>query len=398
MQKQIEIPEIILQAFRKKATYYVTYGGRAGAKSESIGRILLIEAQKKKHTIMCCREFQASIKDSVHSLLKYIIALYDMKGFTITETEIKHENGSRFIFRGLKKESVGSIKSIPNISIAWLEEAQYISRESLDILIPTIRNENSIVIFSLNPETELDPVYNDFVLTERNDTVKCFINYLDNPFVTKKTINDAEYDKKNDIEKYNHIWLGQTKKVSDAVIFKNRYIVESFETPKDAVFYYGADFGDVDPNTLIKMFIKDKILYIDSEMYEVNQKLEDMKDAYLKILGNDREVIRGDNARPETIKYLQRQGINIVGENKLQINDGIAYLKNFQKIVIHQRCKNTAYEVSVYSKVSDRQTGLITEKIIDKNNHCIDAIRYGLKPLIEQSRPKKGVSQYSITV
>ncbi len=391
---QIQIPSKILNAFKKKATYYAFYGGRGGAKSESIGRILLIEGMKNKHKIVCCRETMASIEDSVFSLLKGIIAKYDIKGYVCTKNKIRQSNGTEFVFKGLKKETVGSIKSIPNITICWVEEAQFVSRQSLDTLIPTIREDDSVVVFTLNPDLESDPVYADYIAVERPDTVKCKINYTENPFVTGKIKADANYCRENDIEKYNNVWLGETKTISEAVIFKSRYIVESFEMLPTYDYMYGADFGDADPNTLVKCFIKDNCLYIADEMYEVGQKLEDMAKGYLKIINNNSDYVNGDNVRSETIKYLQRQGINIRGENKLQIEDGIAFIKNFRKIIIHPRCVNTIFEFSKYSRVIDSKTGLVTEKLIDKHNHCIDAIRYALKKKIEQS-VEKGYKSFS---
>lgn len=415
MQKQIEIPQKILDSISKDSTYYLFLGGRTGAKSESMGRIIIKETSLHPITVVCCREFQASIKDSVHSLLKYIIELYGFTGFTILDNEIRHTCGSKILFKGLKKESVGSLKSIPNIALLWVEEAQYISRKSLDILIPTVRQENSKIIFTMNPEEIDDPVYNDFYINKRYNPEICFINYLDNPFVTQKSLDDANYDKENDIERYNHVWLGECKKVSDEVIFKNKYIVDYFEPAQDVDYLFGADFGVTDPNTLIRMFIKDNCLYIDQEMYKIGQELDDMPEAYDKVLdinypddnteyeadeNNEKEkeyytnywrnkfVIKADCSRPETINFLQRKGFTIVGENKLTVDEGIAFIRNFKKIIIHPICVNVAFEFKSYKWKTNKQTGEIINIPEDKNNHCIDAIRYALRPLIAMTIKK----------
>ncbi len=385
----VQIPQKILQAIQKTKRNIVLYGGRGSAKSQSVARILLAESYQNKIRILCCREVQNSIADSVHSLLKDVINECNeyQKFFKITDKEIIGNNGSQFIFKGLKKETAGSIKSIEGVNVCWIEEAQYISRFSLNILIPTIRKENSKIIFTMNPTNEDDPVYIDYVLPEREDTVKCLVNWNDNPFFPEVLRFEKDYDKLHDTDKYNHVWEGLTVKHSESQIFKGKWIIDDFKTPENIVFYHGADWGFAnDATCMIRCFIKDECLYVDKEVYGVGIELDDIYKEFDKIETSRKWVIYADNSRPETISYIARQGYKIKPCNKWQgsIEDGIEYIKKFRKIIIHSECKNMIYEMKTYCYKTDKLTGKILPIIIDANNHCIDALRYALNDLIKQ--------------
>jgi phage terminase large subunit len=394
-QNQIKIPQKHLDAFRTCVQGFifnlVFFGGRGSAKSESVARLLLHEATRNPLRILCCREIQNSIEDSVYALLERLINENEhyQKFFTLTKTEITGINGSSFRFKGLKKETVGSVKSVDKVDICWIEEAQFISRHSLDTLMPTIRDDGSLVIFTMNPTNDDDPVYVDYVLTERADTVRCEVNIFDNPFRTKRLINDMEWDKAHDIDKYNHIWLGQTVKHSDAQIFKGRWIIDDFKTPEYVDFYHGIDWGFAnDPNVLVRCFIDKGSLYIDQEVGRIQMQLEDIPFEFDTIPTFHKWGAIADNARPETISFMQNKGYNIRACTKWAgcVEDRIEIVKGaFERIVIHARCKETAYEFRNYSYKTDRLTGKILPIIVDKNNHYIDAIFYALDDIIRNN-------------
>ncbi len=397
---EIQIPKKIQIAVQQLKRYLVLYGGRGSGKSRNIALILLLEAYYSPLRILCCREIQNSIADSVHSLLVDLINSYTefQQFFHITDKEIKGLNGSQFIFKGLKKETAGSIKSIEGVDLCWIEESQYISRHSLDILVPTIRKEKSKIIFTMNPTNDDDPIYVDYVLQEREDTVKCEMNWNDNPFFPNILKKEMEWDRSHDADKFNHIWLGKTVKHSEAQIFKGKWIIDNFETPENVTFYFGSDFGFAnDATTLIRSFIKDNCLYIDYEFYGVGIEIDETVQAYDSIPESRKWKIYGDNSRPETISYLKRQGFNIYPCDKWAgcVEDRIAYAKNFDKIIIHERCKHTQDEFRLYCYKTDRLTGSILPIIEDKNNHCIDGFFYGLNDFIKNKRRVLNVSNYS---
>ena len=186
----------------------VLYGGHGGGKSWTVARVLLAVAYAKPLRILCCREIQESIAESVKKLLDDEISRLGLGWFYhSSKTAIYGLNGTEFIFAGLRY-NYESIKSMEGIDLAWVEEAQTISRESLDTLVPTIRKSGSEIWFTLNPRKKDDPVYADYVLTERPDTLKIQVNYYDNPHLSDKLLAEARLCKAMYPQRYKHIWLG----------------------------------------------------------------------------------------------------------------------------------------------------------------------------------------------
>jgi phage terminase large subunit len=224
-EQDIQIPECFRPFIELKKRYKLAYGGRGGGKTINFGLILLLMAMKKPMRILCVREIQKSIRDSVHKNLKDLIWKYrsnDLKQqniwnfWDITERSIRYSNGSEFIFTGLKNNA-SQIKSMANIDICWVEEAHAISYSSIKVLRPTIRNEGSEIWFSFNRETENDPVYEEFCIDPDDDTFVLQINYDKNPFFPLVLDNDRLRDLKRvedgkmEMEEYEHVWLGHPK-------------------------------------------------------------------------------------------------------------------------------------------------------------------------------------------
>jgi phage terminase large subunit len=384
----IELPEAFQFLFEGGYRYYVAYGGRGSAKSTSFCRRLIMLAATQPLRILCTRQFQNSIQDSVYRLLCDSIDAMGLSAyFDIGAQSITSKCGSEFIFKGLAR-SITEIKSLEGIDICFVEEAQSVGDESWEILIPTIRKENSQIWISFNPDEWSDPTYQRFVVNPPPRSIVRKINYDQNPYFPSTLDEERRYMEQNDPESYENVWLGEPKKISQAVIFKSRVSVEEFETPANARLYYGGDFGYAeDPATLIRCFVKDKCLYIDHEAYGTGVELDDMPAFYDGVPFSRRWIIRADNSRPETISYLRRQGFRIEAAPKWpgSIEDGIAFLKGFQRIIIHPRCPHTQEEFTKgYRWKIDRLTREILPVPVDKNNHTVDAIRYALSPLIKQ--------------
>jgi phage terminase large subunit len=195
-----------------------------------------------------------------------------------------------------------------------------------------------------------------------------------------------EYLKRVDYERYLHIWEGEPRTNSDAQIFKGKFFVEDFDTPDDVNFYYGADFGfSSDPSTLIRCFVRDNCLYIDHELWGLHIELDHLPKWYDQIPGSRDWWIEADSARPDTISLIRRSGYKIRGVEKTKVEDGISFLRSFERIVIKPECKYTVDEFRHYSYVVDKLSGNITPKIEDKHNHCIDALRYSLVPIMRRA-------------
>ena len=210
-----------LQGLFKKARYKVCLGGRGGAKSWGIARALLILGAKSPIRILCAREFQASIKDSVHKLLcDQIEALGLLPFYEITQTSIRGFNGTEFAFIGLKNNPT-NIKSFEGVDICWVEEAQTVSRLSWNILIPTIRKQGSEIWVSFNPDLETDETYQRFVVKPPRDCIVMRINWSDNPWFPETLRLEKDALKERDLNAYNQVWEGMCRRSVDGAIFGN---------------------------------------------------------------------------------------------------------------------------------------------------------------------------------
>lgn len=371
------------------ARYKVFYGGRGGRKSWEVARACILKATQSKLLIVCTREFQNSISDSVLRLLANQIEMIGLSWFfEIQRTTIIGKNGSEFIFKGLNGLTVDSIKSLEGADICWVEESHSVSDHSWRVLIPTIRKENSEIYITFNPDLPTDPVYQRFVINQPDNCYIAKVNYTQNPDCPDVLIQEAEYLKRVDYEAYAHVWLGEVRAHSEAQVFRGKYMVEGFEINESFGYpLHGADWGfSVDPTVLIKSYIKGKTLYIRNEAYKINCEVDHTPDLFNQVPCARDYTIRADNSRPEMISFMKRAGFKIEAADKWTgcIVDRVSFLRNFEQIIIHPDCKHTAEEFRLYSYKTDKRTGDILPDIIDKHNHCIDALGYAITPLIRK--------------
>ena len=218
-----------------KYTFAVFYGGRSSGKSHEIAEHLILAVADDKADVLCCREKQNSIKNSNWKLVaKKIEQLGLSHRFECTESKglIKCENGREMVFQGLSGQTQENVKSFEDFNYVWVEEAQYMTRENLQILVPTIvRNKNPKIFFTMNPRFEHDAVYAEFIAKNRDDTIKIFINYMNNPYNNKEVYAEAERCKKEDgNDDYSHIWLGEPRGESNAQFIPNGLILSAMNT------------------------------------------------------------------------------------------------------------------------------------------------------------------------
>jgi len=209
-----------LEFLFQPARYKVAYGGRASAKSWNFARALLLKGVAIPLRILCAREVQKSIRDSVHKLLEDQIQLLGLgQKYTVLESEIRGGNGTEFIFAGLSALTIESIKSYEGCDIVWVEEGQVISERSWKILTPTIRKEGSEIWVTLNPELESDPTYQMFVVNPPEGAIVVHVNWRDNPFfnaVMEKERLDCLTRFPDD---YQNIWEGKCRPAVEGAIF-----------------------------------------------------------------------------------------------------------------------------------------------------------------------------------
>jgi phage terminase large subunit len=205
---KIEIPEAFSGLFEPKR-FKTYYGGRGGAKSHNIARALLVMGMQSPKRFLCARELQGSIGDSVHKLLSDIISDHKLNTFyDVQKATIKGKNGTEFIFKGLKHNAT-EIKSTEGIDIAWIEEAEKVSQNSWEILIPTIRKAGSEIWISFNPKHPTDPTYINFVENADDDMLVKKVSWRDNPFFPDTLNTERLRLQKTDTKAYNHIWEGE---------------------------------------------------------------------------------------------------------------------------------------------------------------------------------------------
>ena len=409
----IQFHEKVAGVLFDKARYKVLEGGRAGMKSWAVARALLVLCLQKRIRILCAREFMTSIEDSVYKLLKDQIAQMGMGAwFTVTKRGIQAYNGSEFIFIGLgdvtQKQSRTKIKSFEAVDICWVEEAETITDESWQLLIPTIRKAGSEIWIVYNPNLSSDATYKRFHLNPPPGTIHVNMNWRDNLWMSAELLMEKDHLFAVDPEAAAHVWDGELRKHAEAAVFRGKYTVHNFETPAEARFFHGVDWGfAMDPTVMVRMFITGQPpyedLWIDREAWAVNAEINELvsnpTDPFAKPgLFDKIETcrtwpVKADSARPEHISYLRRNAaMNIAPAEKWDgsIVDGIKHLRGFSQIHIHKdQCPHTAEDFRLYSYKVDRMTSEVLPVIVDKHNHSPDAIRYALDDFIQ----RRGVAQ-----
>lgn len=384
--------------------YKVAYGGRGSSKSWSFARALIAKAYSGRQRILCARELQTSISESVHQLLSTQIELMGLaRYFDIQQQNIYcPHTGSEIFFYGVKNNPT-KIKSTEGITICWLEEAEKISEDSWRILIPTIRESGSEIWVTFNPDEETDPTYQRFVVNPPPDCITREVNWTENPWFPDELRREKDYLYRVDPDAADWVWGGHPRTNRSAQIFRGKYIVEPFEPPTPDMCnaehpmwdgpYYGADWGFAqDPTVLLKMWIAGARtgatqgrLMIEYEAYGIGVEITDIPEMFLRIPGSREHMIRADSSRPETISHVRNAGrfrIEPAEKWSGSIEDGVAYLRSFEQIVIHPRCRHAIEEARLYSYKVDRLTHDVMPDIVDKHNHCWDGVRYALEPLI----------------
>ncbi len=373
-----------------KKRYLVYHGGRGSAKSTHAAMACLLRGKDSKQKILCARQFQNSIKDSVLSLLDEQVDKLGLRSFyDVQRDAIYGLNGTEFIFRGVHNNT-NSVRSVNGATICWIEEAQAVTEKSYEVLIPTIRAPDSQFVITYNTDLETDATYQRFNISPPPNAYVRKVNYDENPFFPDVLKAEMEWCRSVDSDAYMHIWEGEPRAHSDAQVFNGKWEIARFEPPPNAEFLHGMDFGfSVDPNTAIRCYIHEQCLWIYQESYHHKLDIDFMADTVKRdIPGIEKYVIRGDSARPETISYLQRHGLpNIVGVEKWTGNreDAISHCRAYKKIMIHEQCKHMIQEAKLYSYKIHKQSGDILPEAEDKNDHCWDGVFYALAPIIQQS-------------
>jgi len=225
--KLLDGPDKLLPIISKldQYRYFMLEGGRGGGKSQFIARFLLYLGEKYKLRIVCGREIQRNITESVHSLMSDLIRQHQLAYEIFTQKIVHKASGTQINFRGFREQGAFNIQGMEGVDITWIDEAQAITKQTLDVLIPTIRKDNAKIFFSMNRHVADDPVFE--FCDQRADCLHIHLNYYDNKFCTQALITEAEECKKRDEEDYNHIWLGIPLDKSEDSVFTYSELEES---------------------------------------------------------------------------------------------------------------------------------------------------------------------------
>lgn len=217
---EMRIAEKLLPLLEKQKRFKIAIGGRGSGKSQTMADLLLMKAQTERCGIGMFREFQNSIDESSYSLLISEIINLKLQGFEWNNNKIHHKDGGSFSFKGLARNAE-SIKSMHGFKYFFVEEAQTISKKSLEILTPTLRTTDSEIWMAGNPRSSADPFSQRFIVPYQKELfgkgyyeddlhLIVMVNYCDNPFFPEVLEKERARDEKALSQaEYAHIWLGQ---------------------------------------------------------------------------------------------------------------------------------------------------------------------------------------------
>lgn len=351
--------------------------------------------------ILSAREYMNSLEESSMEEIKQAIRSVPWLDayFDIGEKYIRTKNKRvSYVFAGLR-HNLDSIKSKARILIAWVDEAENVSKTAWVKLTPTVRENGSEIWITWNPEKDGSPTDERFRKSPPHGAKIVELNYTDNPWFPDVLEQERLSDRDRlDDQTYAWIWDGAYRENSDAQILAGKYRVAEFEfeTGFDGP-YFGLDWGfSQDPTAGVRCAIFDQRLYIEHEAGKVGLENDDIASYMIaRLPGIELHAVRGDSARPETISHVKSKGKDgkrdnlprLVGVDKWKgsVEDGIAHLRSYKEIIIHPRCTATLREARTYSYKVDRMTGDVLTDIVDAHNHYMDATRYALGPMIKRS-------------
>ncbi len=385
--------------FLKPARYKGIEGGRSSGKSHTVAQELVTKCIRNPDlSLVCIREIQKSLQFSAKRVIeKKIRALGASHLFDIKEKFIRNRRGDGIIiFEGMQDHTAESILSLEDFGLAWVEQAEKLSKRSLDLLTPTIRLDNpdgtmSEIWFTWNPNQPDDAV--DKYFHDKpglRNAIHAHVDYHQNPFLPRTAYEEMLQFRERDPDGFNHVWRGHYNTRSDAHIFSGKWQVDEF-TPDQSWGrpYFGADWGfSQDPTVLTKLWIYGNNLYVEYEGWGVGIDTVNIPTLFDRIPDSRNYMIRADSSRPETINHVKNEGFQIKPAKKWtgNVEDGISFLRSFDKIIIHPRCKHMQDEARMYSYKICKRTEDILPEIVKKNDHCWDSIRYALDPLIIAKR------------
>ena len=374
--------------------YKVLYGGRGGAKSWGIARALLLMGVTRPLRVLCARELQNSIQDSVHRLLADQIAAMGLQDeYEIQRSTIIGRNGTTFGFEGLR-HNITSIKSYEAVDVCWVEEASTVSKASWDVLIPTIRKPGSEIWISFNPELDSDETYKRFVLEPPASAKVVKIGWQDNPWFPAVLALERDDLKARDHDAYLTVWEGHCRQTLDGAIYAAE-IRKATEEKRITRVPYDASkpvhtFWDIGWSDSTSIWFAQQIGY-EYRLIDFVQDQQKTIPHYLQILQQRGYVYGTDylphDAQSKTIisggrsmqQMMQEAGRKVDIVPNTGVAEGINAARTLfnQCVFDEQKCADGLQALRRYRYDVDHETGQWSKKPLhDSNSHAADAFRY----------------------
>lgn len=382
-----------LQCLFAPAPYKVAHGGRGSGKSWGFARALLILGAQRPLRILCAREVQKSIEDSVHTLLKDQVAELGLSEFyDVMAYEIRGKNGTTINYSGLAQHTVTTIKSFEGVDICWVEEAQAVSKKSWDVLRPTIRKPGSEIWITFNPELETDITYQMFVAHPPTGAVVVEMNYSDNPWFTDKLEQERLDCLKNQPKDYDNIWGGKCKPaVAGAIYYDEMTLVEQQKricnVPYDPMLkvhvVFDLGWNDAMAISLVQKhaselriieYIEDNRRTLDSYSAELRQKGMNWGNVYLPHDGEHKNIQTGKSAK----EIMEALGWTVKITPNMSVEDGLRVTRMAFGRMYFDKDK-TARLVQCakrYRRSINQQTQEPGAPLHDEWSHGADNLRY----------------------
>lgn len=392
MELDVEFPEKLEFLF-SPSRYKVLYGGRGSGKSWGVARALLVIGIQKPIRVLCARELQNSITDSVHALLADQIKSMKLEEFyEIQNTVIYGKNGTEFLFAGLK-HNITKIKSFEGVDLCWVEEAQTVSKSSWDTLIPTIRKEESEIWITFNPELDTDETYKRFVVIPPSNAIVQKVNWSDNPWFPQVLRDEKDDLKERDMDAYLNVWEGNTRQVLDGSVYATELRKAQEESRiKDVNVDLSipvSTFWDIGWADLNSIWFVQTVPGGEVRVIDFYQNCQKTIDHYVQVLQTKGYTYRDHwlphdaehkNMTGKSVKdIMQNMGLPVRITPKLSISDGI----NAARMLMNRcyfdqnRCAEGLQALRHYRYDVDPDTKLFSKTPLhDQNSHAADAWRY----------------------
>lgn len=382
-----------LEPIAQPARYKILYGGRGSAKSWSVARLLLIKGAEQRLRILCTREIQRTISESVHQLLRDQIDALGLDAFyDVYETTIEGKNGTQFLFAGLRQQDVAKIKSFEGVDIVWCEEAQVISKRSWDILIPTIRKPGSEIWVTFNPELDTDETYKRFVARPPEDAIVLKLTYADNEWFPEVLERERLALQARDPEAYDNVWEGNCRSAVEGAIFAKeiRAAIEERRirpVPYDPLLKTHAiwDLGWNDAMTIIMAqrssselrvidYLEDSHRTYDSYVAELRSKPYRWGKDFLPHDGKAKNAQTGMSP----IEVLKRLGRDVVEVPNIGLEEGIKAARQiFGRVFFDEaKAERLVHCLKRYRRAINQTTQEPGAPLHDEYSHGADAFRY----------------------